>query len=113
MYKKQEPFLFVCMECGEEVHPKMTKCCQRCSKILCWTCVKTIEPYVSPDSRFRLRPPSFKPFNHPACPKCYDEIERENEEKEAEYVKRQEEIYGTEEERSRREEDLYGDYEGD
>ena len=111
MYKKHEPLLFECMECGEKVHPKMTKSCQRCFKILCWICLKTIEPYVPPGSRFRWPPPRFQLFDHPACPKCYDEIEKENEEKRAEEKKRHEEIYGTEEERRRQEEEKYGEYE--
>ena len=51
-----------------------------------------------------------KLFDYPACSQCHDEIERENVEKEAEYERQQEEIYGTEEERRKRQEEMCGDY---
>ncbi len=111
MYKKHEPLLFECMECGEKVHPKMTKCCQRCFKTLCIICVQDIKPYKPPGTYYRPLPLRLEFGDHPACPRCYEEIKRENEEKEAEYESQQEEIYGTEEEKRKRQKEMYGDYE--
>jgi hypothetical protein len=111
MQKKYGPNLFPCEICWEKVPFKALKNCQRCRKFLCWFCVKFIEPYMPPGTYCRSRPLKLRPFDHPACPQCHDGIEKNNEEKEAEYERRQEEIYGTEEERRRREEEMYGDYE--
>ena len=111
--KKYETNLFSCDICGEKVPLKALKNCQRCRKFLCWLCVQFIDPYTPPGTYYRPLPLRIKPFDNPACLQCYKEIERENEEKEAEYKRRHEEIYGTEEERRKREEEMYGDYEED
>ena len=87
MYEKPKPFLHPCEICGREVPFKTLKHCQKCGKLICIACTQYIEPYEpwSPIKARRFMSGNFRNlFNYPACPKCYDEIERENEENRAE-----------------------------
>ncbi len=113
MQKKYEPNLFPCEICREKVRLKALRNCQRCSKFLCWLCVQFIDPYTPPGTYYKPLPLRLEFGDHPACPRCYEEIKRENEEKEAEYERQQEEIYGTEEERQKRAEEKCGEFEED
>ena len=84
MYKKFNLLLLSCDICGERVHFKTLKNCQRCRKNICILCTQHIEPY---EPWTPLKAKQFmrsKLFDNPACPQCYEEIKQENEEKRAE-----------------------------
>lgn len=90
MDKKQEPFLIPCDICGEMIPFQMPKSCQRCHKKLCIMCTQYIEPYEQWWSGKWHRSKKRKLFDNPACPKCYDEIEKESEDKKAEEEEKRE-----------------------
>ena len=99
MYKKYKPFLFPCDICREEVPYKNLEICQRCNKHTCFTCTKFIEPskpWTPNEAKLYMKR---KLFDNPACPQCHDEIEKENNDKNAqEEEKREEEEHRKEDE---------------